>query len=93
MDVFEQDKNGFVVPGGTLLKNDKRDHEFPDIYQVDEHPLVTDTTTIKTILIMIVDTSKDGRKKKYEKERTLFVPLGIDSTMESKGIVKKKKFL
>ena len=42
-----------------MLQNNNRD-EFPDIYEVDEHPPVTDRTIIKTILIMIVNTSKDA---------------------------------
>ena len=87
MVLLEREKINFVVPGGTLIQNDNR-QEFPDIYQVDEHPLVTDRSVIETILIMIVDTSKEARRIKYEKERTLTVPLGPDSTMKFKGIVK-----
>ena len=59
MVLLEREKINFVVPGGTLFQNDNH-HEFPDIYQVDEHPLVTDRSVIETIVIMIVDNSKEA---------------------------------
>ena len=87
MDLLESTDESFVVPGGKLLKNSNRYHAFPSIYQVDEHPLVTDTTTIRTILVTIVDTSKEAQKIQYEMERTLSIPLGPDSLMESRGTI------
>jgi hypothetical protein len=77
--------NQFVVPEGRLWTNPNRHGNFPYIYQVESHPLVSDTTHMHTILVTIVDTSREARKSLYEREKSLYVPLGPESLMDSQG--------
>lgn len=76
----------FCIREGQLLLNPNRDPAFPYLYKVDTHPLVTDQTHIQTILVLIVDTSKEARHALYNWESALKVPLGPDSGMDNLGM-------
>ena len=75
----------FAVPGGRLLTNVARDADFPYIYEVKSHPLVSNPN-LTTILVIKVDTSREARRQLFNRERTLFVPLGPDSSMAERGL-------
>ena len=81
------------VPGGHLLLNPNRCSPYPYLYKVDAHPLVDDHAGIQTILVFIVDTSREARHALYTWESTLRVPLGPDSGMEALGMVLRQLFI
>jgi hypothetical protein len=74
----------FRVPGGTLRYNPERDSRFPYIYEIPTHALVH-SPHIRTILIHVVSTSIDDRKRCAEYEKTLSVPLGPNANMDNYG--------
>jgi hypothetical protein len=86
MNIPGHPEAAFCIPEGQLLLNPNRDSAFPYLYKVDKHPLVTDQTHIQTILVLIVDTSKEARHALYNWESTLKVPLGPDSRMDDLGM-------
>lgn len=75
----------FRVEGGSLLYLPRRDSRFPYLYSVPTHSLVHSPLYIKKILIHIVDTSSEARKKCAKFDSTLSVPLGPDALMEEYG--------
>lgn len=74
-----------VVSEGTLLYHKNRDPRLPNIYQVDNHPLVTDLCNGGRILVHIQDTDPSIREAMLEFEKSLQIPLGPDSVADELG--------
>lgn len=75
----------FEIPNGKLLYNAKRDARFPYIYEIPTHTLIHSPQHIKRILIHVVDTSEEARIACAKFEKTLSVPLGLNSLMTKYG--------
>ena len=71
----------FQIANGKLLYNSKRDARFPYVYEIPTHILVHSPQLIKKILIHVVDPSEEARIACAKFEKTLSVPLGLNSLM------------
>ncbi|KAF8055698.1 hypothetical protein FPV67DRAFT_1679835 [Lyophyllum atratum] len=76
----------FIVPGGTLLYDARRDGRYQYFYEVLSHPLVDrDVSGPGRTLVYIQDTRKEVLEEQWGFEDSLKVPLGPDSHLEGLG--------
>ncbi|KAF9455335.1 hypothetical protein BDZ94DRAFT_1327628 [Collybia nuda] len=78
------------IPNGTLLHHPNRDSHLPNLYVVNEHPLV-DRSKISAqsqgrIIIYVQNTSENVMRALAVFEDTLKIPLGPNQLMDEQGL-------
>jgi hypothetical protein len=77
-------EKALCIKNGTPVQCENRDIRFPVVWEVTRHPLCH-SSFVKTIWVILMDTSDEARQSMSIFESSLTTPLGPDAFMKDFG--------